>query len=104
MGINEIKDVRESLLTERLERLRRVKRGENEEQGGGGREFIQQLFEFSENEEEEGRKEKSRDVYDSGANPPEPYAPPRAITGKEVEEVLKKTTTDKPGQIIDIEI
>ncbi|HDS29486.1 MAG TPA: hypothetical protein ENN67_00440 [Firmicutes bacterium] len=103
MGINEIRDGRESLLTERLENLRRVQRREGEA-GGGGREF-QQLFEFAEKEkrEEERKSETSKPEPSKNETPPPPMTPPRAITPEEIEKVKKRNELT-PGQLIDLEI
>lgn len=102
MGINEIHDGRDSLLTQRLENLRKVQKREGEDGGGGGRQF-QQFFEFSENEENE--KEKATKVKKAKNPPSEPppiAAPPRAI---DTEDNKPNHKRDKlaPGVLIDVE-
>jgi hypothetical protein len=104
MGINEIRDGHESLLTERLENLRRVQRREGEA-GGGGREF-QQLFEFAENKNEEENKKAEAEKAaepENEAPPPPPMTPPRAITPEDIEKAMKRNELT-PGQLIDLEI
>ncbi len=97
MGINEINDGRESLLTERLENLRRVQRREGQSGGGGGQ--FQQLFEFAENENHEEAENKT----EPGKSAPLPVAAPnRAITEEDIERVKKRNETT-PGQLIDVE-
>lgn len=96
MGVNEIRDGRESLLTERMENIRRVQRREGE--AGGGRQF-QQLFEFA--EREEGTEEEAP-ATPPPEPPPLPPPPPRAMSPEEVEEAKKRNDTG-PGLFIDVE-
>ncbi|HEX9746385.1 MAG TPA: hypothetical protein VGB30_13245 [bacterium] len=103
MGINEINDInRESLLTDRLERLRRTKRSENEDQGGKNQPF-QEMFEFSNQEELDDDKKRPLANLPLNENPPPPATPPRVLSKAEIEEVLKKKTDIAPGELIDIE-
>ena len=100
MGVNEIRDGLDSLLTERLANIRRVQRREGEASGGGGREF-QQLFEFASREnngDEKNKEEKPTQV----ASPPPPVARARALTPEEIEEA-KKSKEPTPGLLIDVE-
>jgi hypothetical protein len=98
MGVREINDGRDSLLTQRLENLRKVERREGE---AGGQQKFQQVFEFADREESEEKKEET--------SKPEPTqatllpAPPlRVITPEEIEKVQKRNEL-KPGQLIDLE-
>jgi len=98
MGINEIRDGMDTLLTERLANIRRVERREGEA-GGSSREF-QQLFEFARKEQnEEGEDKEKRAVQP----PPPPLAARTRIpTPEEIEEARKRNEL-VPGQLIDIE-
>jgi hypothetical protein len=104
MGINEIHDGRDSLLTQRLESLRKVQKREGE--AGGGQRF-QQIFEFAESNEER-EKEKDKEQEKNNAAPvvseaaPPPVIPNRALTAEEIEKVRKRNEL-KPGQLIDVE-
>ncbi len=104
MGINEISDSRESLLTERLENLRKVQRREGEAGGGGGQ--FQQVFEFTEKEkdqEEEEKNGKKKAAPPPKPPPPPPLpGPPRAISPEDVEKARKRNELT-PGQFIDLE-
>ena len=108
MGVNEINDGRDSLLTERMENIRRVQRREGHA-GGGGREF-QQMFEFAEGEHrEEGDNREHGDSREHGDNrereraaPPLPVAPPRAVTKEDVEKAKSRDQLTL-GQFIDVE-
>ena len=100
MGINEIRDGLDSLLTERLANVRRVQRREGEASGGGGREF-QQLFEFASSKDNNG-DEKNKEKTRQAASPPPPVARARALTPDEIEEAKKSKVLD-PGQLIDVE-
>jgi len=104
MGVNEIHDGRQSLLTQRLENLRRVKKQEGNPDGGG-RNF-QQVFEFNEQNEDEKDKEKEKAkesdraeiTKDSEKSPP---PPPRALSPVSI--ANSKRDEAEPGQIIDLE-
>lgn len=100
MGVNEIHDGRDSLLTQRLENLKRIERREGEA-GGGSREF-QQVFEFASDSDSRENREESKSA-EKKSEAPMPPAPPRAITQEEIEKVKKRNVL-KPGQIIDIEV
>jgi len=94
MGVNEIHDGRDTLLTQRMENIRKVQKREGE--AGGGQQF-QQLFEFAENKEREENGDKEKQ-----AEAPMPAAPPRVITPEDIEKVKKRNELS-PGQIIDVE-
>jgi len=97
MGINEIRDARESLLTERLRNARRVERREGES-SGSGREF-QQLFEFARRTgETPNQKETETEPIKESPQPPL-----RVLTPEEIESMRKRDEI-VPGQLIDIEI
>jgi hypothetical protein len=98
MGVNEIRDGMDSLLTERLNNVRRVERRQGEA-GNASREF-QQLFEFAQREKEEAEQKRAKATPENPA--PTPVAPPRAVTPEEVE-ALRKRNQLTPGQLIDIE-
>jgi len=99
MGVNEVNDGRETLLTVRMENLRKIQRREGEA-GGGGRQF-QQVFEFAEREDKDETKEKTDTVETSAPLPL--VSIPRAITKEEIEKVKKRNELS-PGQIIDLEV
>ncbi len=97
MGVRDIHDGRDSLLTTRLENLRRVERREGEAGGGGG--SFQQVFEFTEQNEENEKREPEKETPERTL---ELAAPPRAITPEQIDKVKKRNEL-KPGQILDIE-
>jgi len=99
MGINEIHDGRDTLLTVRMENLRKVQKREGEA-SGGGREFYQQVFEFAEHENKEEEKDHKDKV--EVTPPPPPASIPRAITQEDIDAVKKRNEL-KPGQLIDVE-
>lgn len=96
MGVNEINDQRETLTTQRLENLRKVQRREGEDGGGGGREF-QQLLDYGEKEEKEGRKDNIPDKDQAG----KAATQPRAV-GRNDQPVNKRDKLS-PGALIDVE-
>ena len=98
MGVREIHDGRDSLLTQRLENLRKVERREGE---AGGQQKFQQVFEFADREESEEKKEETSKPEPTQATLP--LAPPlRVVTPEEIEKVQKRNEL-KPGQLIDLE-
>jgi hypothetical protein len=103
MGVREINDGRDSLLTQRLENLRKVQRREGE---AGGSQRFQQVFEFAESKDREEKEEKGRNQTkaETGktAEAPHPVAPLRVLTEEEIEKVKKRNEL-KPGQLIDLE-
>ena len=98
MGVNEIPDHRDSLLTLRMENLRKVQPREGEA-GGGGQKF-QQVFKFADGEDKEESKEKT-DRHET-SSPPPVASVPRAITTEEIDKVKKRNELT-PGQLIDFE-
>jgi len=98
MGVHEIHDGRDSLLTQRLENLRKVQRREGE---AGGQQKFQQVFEFAEREEHEDRREEpKKPAPTQAATPPAP--PLRVVTQEDIERAKKRNEL-KPGQLIDLE-
>jgi hypothetical protein len=102
MGINEIHDGRDSLLTHRLEKLQRVQKREGDGGGGGSSEF-QQIFDYNEKEEKEHEKnaETKSDDFEPSEAPPV-ATPPRVVIPEDNRPNHKK---DKlaPGALIDVE-
>ncbi len=98
MGVREIHDGRDSLLTQRLENLRKVERREGE---AGGQQKFQQVFEFADREESEEKKEETPKSEPTQATLP-PAPPLRVVTQEEIEKVKKRNEL-KPGQLIDLE-
>jgi hypothetical protein len=96
MSINEIRDGMESLLTERMNNVRRVERREGEA-GGSNKEF-QELFDFARREKEEKQDERKP----VNAQAPAPLARSRMLTPEEIEDVKKRKDL-APGQLIDVE-
>ncbi|MCX6645850.1 MAG: hypothetical protein NTY09_05795 [bacterium] len=102
MGINEIHDGRDSLLTHRLEKLQRVQKREGDGGGGGASEF-QQIFDYNEKEEKDQEKDKDAKSDDFEHSEALPFAtPPRVIIPEDNKPNHKK---DKlaPGALIDVE-
>ena len=99
MGVNEIPDKRDSLLTLRMENLRKVQRREGEA-GGGGQKF-QQVFKFADGEDTDESKEKA-DRHES-SSPPPVASVPRVITTEDINKVKKRNELT-PGQLIDLEV
>jgi hypothetical protein len=95
MSINRIDDGMESLLTERMARIRRVERREGEA-GGASREF-QQLFEFARRDKDETEKNEAKKPEPVEAPPPLP----KALTLEQIENSRKRNEL-APGQLIDI--
>lgn len=103
MGINDINEVKLSLLTQRLERYKRVERREGEDDSGKNSHAFEEILNRQTEEKKEEEGEKQANEYPKAVAPPTLVSQARSVLEQDREEKPKKIDLDQPGILIDVE-